>query len=197
MDERAKRIVETAVALAERDGFAAVRLRDVAASANVALGTVYKRFASKEEILIAALEQESDKLLSRVAKAPPPGETARARVDNLFSTFTRGMCRKPNLARALIRSIASGDPNVTERVASFHAMITALTIAAIRGNAAQASAEWGGDVDREEREIAFLLHHVWFSSLVGWAGGLHEVDTIIAHVKTASKRLLPDSSADA
>ena len=40
LDERAQRIVDTAVALAERDGFAAVRLRDVAATANVALGTV-------------------------------------------------------------------------------------------------------------------------------------------------------------
>ena len=57
MDDRAKRIVDTAVMLAERDGYQAVRLRDVAATAQVALGTVYKRFASKEEILIAALEQ--------------------------------------------------------------------------------------------------------------------------------------------
>jgi AcrR family transcriptional regulator len=47
MDDRAKRIVDTAVALAERDGYQAVRLRDVAATAQVALGTVYKRFASK------------------------------------------------------------------------------------------------------------------------------------------------------
>jgi TetR/AcrR family transcriptional regulator, cholesterol catabolism regulator len=191
MDERARRIVETAVALAERDGFAAVRLRDVAATANVALGTVYKRFASKEEILIAALEQESERLISRLGKAPALGESPRERVDNLFSQVTRGLCRKPNLARALIRAIASGDPNITERVASFHAMITALTIAAIRGKAAQASAEWGGDSDKDEREVAFLLHHVWFSALVGWAGGLHDVDTILAHLRTASARLLP------
>src|SRR5690606_18217307 len=96
LDERAKRIVDTAVALAERDGFAAVRLRDVAASANVALGTVYKRFASKEEILIAALEQESERLLMRLGRVAPPGDTARARVDNLFEQVTRGMLRKPN-----------------------------------------------------------------------------------------------------
>jgi AcrR family transcriptional regulator len=195
MDERAKRIVETAVALAERDGFAAVRLRDVAATANVALGTVYKRFASKEEILIAALEQESERLLSRLGKNPMVGETPRDRVDQLFSQVTRGMCRRPNLARALIRAIASGDPNVTERVASFHAMMTALTIAAIRGKSVTATAEWGGDSDRDEREIAFVLHHVWFSALVGWAGGLHDVDTTIGHVRTASARLLPGATA--
>ena len=58
MDERARRIVETAVELAEKDGFQAVRLRDIAAQADVALGTVYRRFKSKEDILLAALGLE-------------------------------------------------------------------------------------------------------------------------------------------
>ena len=49
MDERAQRIVSTAMALAAKDGFAAMKLRDVAAHAQVALGTVYRRFRSKEE----------------------------------------------------------------------------------------------------------------------------------------------------
>ena len=57
MDDRARRIIDTAIELAERDGYAAVRLREVAARAEVALGTVYKRFASKEEILVAAMAQ--------------------------------------------------------------------------------------------------------------------------------------------
>jgi acyl-CoA synthetase (AMP-forming)/AMP-acid ligase II len=73
LDERAQRIVDTAIELAAADGFAAVRLRDVAASAGVALGTLYKRFASKEEILVAALEQESEKLLARLGKRQPEG----------------------------------------------------------------------------------------------------------------------------
>ena len=40
MEERAQRIVDTAIELAERGGFEAVRLRDVAADAGVALGTL-------------------------------------------------------------------------------------------------------------------------------------------------------------
>ncbi len=191
LDERARRIVETAVALAERDGFAAVRLRDVAATAQVALGTVYKRFASKEEILIAALELESERLLGRMGRQGVPGETAHERVNNLFASVTRGMTKKPNLARALVRSIASGDPNVTERVASFHAMMTALTISAIRGQAASSKQRWGGDADAREREVAFILQQVWFAALVGWAGGIHDVDTILSHMQNATALLLP------
>ncbi len=190
LDERAQRIVDTAVALAERDGFAAVRLRDVAATANVALGTVYKRFASKEAILIAALEQSAERMMDGLGRAVTPGDTPAARVVHLFKVVTRGMTRKPNLSRALMRAIASGDPNITERVASFHAMMTALTIAAIRGECAAEMSEWGGDVDEDEREVAQLMQQVWFAALVSWAGGLFEVDVVLFQIESAAKRLM-------
>jgi len=190
MDDRAKRIVDTAVALAERDGYQAVRLRDVAATAQVALGTVYKRFASKEEILIAALEQESEKLVAKIGKKTVPGDDAPERVRFVFSSLTRGLLRRPNLAKALVRSLASGDPNITERVASFHALVTALVMAAIRGEAAEEQAEWGGDVDARERTIASILQNVWFASFVGWAGGLHDAPQVLEDVDKATHLLL-------
>jgi AcrR family transcriptional regulator len=190
MDDRARRIVETAVELAERDGYQAVRLRDVAASAQVALGTVYKRFASKEEILIAALEQESEKLVAKIGKKAVPGDTPQARISFVFGALTKGLLRRPNLAKALVRSLASGDPNITERVASFHALITALVMAAIRGEAASEQTEWGGDVDERERTIASILQNVWFASFVGWAGGLHDVQQVLEDVDKTSRLLL-------
>jgi AcrR family transcriptional regulator len=190
MDDRAKRIVETAVALAERDGYQAVRLRDVAATAQVALGTVYKRFASKEEILIAALEQESEKLVAKIGKKPVPGDDSVERVRFVFNALTKGLLRRPNLAKALVRSLASGDPNITERVASFHALITALVMAAIRGEAAGNVGEWGGDADEQERTIASILQNVWFASFVGWAGGLHDAAQVLADTDKATQLLL-------
>ena len=186
MDDRAKRIVETAVALAERDGYQAVRLRDVAATAQVALGTVYKRFASKEEILIAALEQESEKLVAKIGKKPVPGDDPIDRVRFVFNALTKGLLRRPNLAKALVRSLASGDPNITERVASFHALITALVMAAIRGEAPGDFAEWGGEADEQERTMASILQNVWFASFVGWAGGLHDAEQVRADTDPAS-----------
>lgn len=189
MDDRAKRIVETAVELAERDGFQAVRLRDVAATAQVALGTVYKRFASKEEILIAALEQESEKLVARLGKKAVPGDTPEERVQAVFAAITRGFVRRPNLAKATVRSLASGDPNITERVASFHALITAVVMSAIRGEAVDAQTEWGGDSDQRERQIASILQNVWFASFVGWAGGLHDASRVLEDVDMAAALL--------
>jgi AcrR family transcriptional regulator len=192
MDDRAKRIVDTAVALAERDGYQAVRLRDVAATAQVALGTVYKRFASKEEILIAALEQESEKLVAKLGKKPVPGETPVERVRFVFNALTKGLLRKPNLAKALVRSLASGDPNITERVASFHALITAMVMAAIRGEAPGDHVEWGGAADERERTIASILQNVWFASFVGWAGGLHDVAQVLADTDKATLLLFAE-----
>ena len=189
MDDRAKRIVETAVELAERDGFQAVRLRDVAASAQVALGTVYKRFASKEEILIAALEQESEKLVARLGKKAAPGDTPQERLRFVFAAITRGFVRRPNLAKATVRSLASGDPNITERVASFHALITALVMSAIRGEAVTDQTEWVGDVDQRERQIASVLQNVWVASFVGWAGGLHDASRVIEDVDMTTELL--------
>ena len=195
LDERAQRIVDTAVALAERDGYAAVRLRDVAAEAKVALGTVYKRFSSKEEILVAALEQEAERLQSRLLKKPMEGETPRERVQQYFEAATRGLCRRPNLARALVRAIASADPSIHEKVASFHAMTTAMVIGALRGVAIDdPQAEWGGEIDAKERRIAAVLQHVWFATLVGWAGGLHPIEGVIEMVNMAAAMLAPDEN---
>ncbi len=182
MDDRAKRIVETAVELAERDGFQAVRLRDVAATAQVALGTVYKRFASKEEILIAALEQESEKLVAKLGKKAVPGETAEERLHFVFAAITRGFLRRPNLAKATVRSLASGDPNITERVAGFHALITDLVVSAIRGEAIVEPGERDGEADQRENRVASVLQNVWFASFVGWAGGLHDVSRVLDDV---------------
>jgi AcrR family transcriptional regulator len=189
MDDRAKRIVETAVALAERDGYQAVRLRDVAASAQVALGTVYKRFASKEEILIAALEQQGERLVAKIGKKAVPGDTPRDRLGFVFAAITQAFIRRPNLAKATVRSLASGDPNIAERVAGFHALITTIVVSAIRGDVAMQS-ESIGEAGERDRRVASVLQNVWFASFVGWAGGLHEVAQVLDDVDMATELLL-------
>jgi AcrR family transcriptional regulator len=112
MDVRAQRIVKSAIELAERDGYHAVRLRDVAQQAEVALATVYRRFQSKEDILIAALEHESENLQVRLRRRGMPGADPVARVVEFFRFVTHGLIRRPNLSRALIRALATTDSDV-------------------------------------------------------------------------------------
>lgn len=183
MDPRTQRIIDTAIDLAERDGYGAVRLRDVASQADVALGTVYRRFSSKEDILVAALEQEIERLAVEVGSVPPEGDTALTRLDAFFRLGTQRLLAKPNLARALLRAVASGDEGVAERVASFHSVMTDMIIAALHH----------GDPDSatdDECVAAFVLQQVYFTSLVGWSGGLHDEDSITVQVITAAELML-------
>jgi AcrR family transcriptional regulator len=185
MEERARRIIETAVELAEKGGFEAVRLRDVAAHAGVALGTLYRRFRSKEDLLLAALDQEMLDVHARFERRPSEGETPLERVTSFFQITTRNLCRRPNLARALIRAIATGEPELTQRVAAFHTQMRLLVTAAMRG-----APPGGVELSEREEQIADVLQRVWFASLVGWNNGLHAQTGIVEQTRVAAELLL-------
>jgi len=176
MEERARRIVETAVELAEKGGFEAVRLRDVASHAEVALGTLYRRFRSKEDLLVAALELETEDLERRFSLRPPTGADATQRVSAFFAQATRGLLRRPNLARALLQAAVAGDPELAKRTSAFHGRMHAMVAASIRG---ASGADAGPEVDLEVRALAHNLTRMWFSLLVGWSGGQHGQATVV------------------
>src|ERR1700688_2847076 len=96
MKARRDKILDVAVALAEEGGFDNVRQRDVAANAGVALGTLYKSFRSKEDLLSAALEREAEQLERRMEDHPAKGDTRLERVLSVFQLMTKALCKKPN-----------------------------------------------------------------------------------------------------
>jgi AcrR family transcriptional regulator len=181
--ERRERIVDAAVELAEKGGFEAVRLRDVASVSGVALGTVYRHFRSKEDLLVGALAREMESLAGALRRRPPRGATPLARVDAFFRAAHRGVLSRPDFARAVIRALATGHPEMHEATAAFHDRNTALIAEAIHGGA--------GATGREER-VATVLQNVWFASLVGWTGGLHDEGRVLDHVHAAADQLLGD-----
>ncbi len=181
--ERVSRIVETAVELAEQGGFENVRLREVAAASRVALGTLYRHFRSKEDLLLAALAGEMQALERRMRERPAAGADALERVTQFFRIATRAFCRRPNLARAALRAVASGDHELTEKVTRFHDDLVSLTVDALRGSPAH-------QVDPRERAIADVLQNVWFSALVAWGGGLHGQHAVVEKVRSAGELVL-------
>jgi AcrR family transcriptional regulator len=190
MEERARRIVESAVELAEKGGFEAVRLRDVAAQADVALGTVYRRFRSKEDLLIAALDQQIADHQQHLLQRPPNGATRLDRVTSFFQGATRSLCRRPNLARAMIRAVATGDAELTQKMAAFHNRVNDLVTMSLRGASAPGE---GAPTSSEEQALARSLQMVWFASLVGWSGGVHGQSGIIEQTRAAAELMLRDS----
>src|SRR5579875_1949448 len=65
--ERRTRILETAIQLASEGGYDAVQMRDVAGQAGVALGTLYRYFSSKDQLLAAAWAHWAARLEPRIS----------------------------------------------------------------------------------------------------------------------------------
>ena len=187
MKGRRDKILDVAVNLAEEGGFDNVRQRDVAAHAGVALGTLYKSFRSKEDILSAALEREAVVLERRMATNPPKGETPLERVGAFFQIVTRGLCKKPNYARAVIRAMASGVPEIAANVLSYHGRMNGCIIAALRGTAPEDVSE--NLPTKRESQFALLLQQMWFATLVGWSAGLFDQASALEQVRTAARLL--------
>jgi AcrR family transcriptional regulator len=190
-DERTQRIITAAMELAEEDGFEAVRLRDLAAKADVALGTVYKRFASKEDILAAALAMQVEQLQQQINKDPIEGDDGETRLKAFFAIATAALAQQPRLAGAMLRTVASGDPELSEKVSRYHGQMTEIILQVFRGDTGDA---FPSD---EEQILAHLLQNVWFAALVGWTGGLHAPEVAVEHVHNAVHLLIKGLEASA
>jgi AcrR family transcriptional regulator len=163
MPDRSDKILDVAIALAEKGGYDNVRQRDVAAQAGVALATLYKRFRSKEDILVAALEREAAVLERKMEDNAVRGATPLDRVAAFFRLVTRGFVRKPNYARAVIRAMASGVPEIVNNVTAYQGRMNGLIIAALRGTGRLGYAEaTASPPTKKEQLLALLAQQVWF-----------------------------------
>lgn len=188
---RIRRIVDSAVELAERGGFDAVRLRDVAESADVALGTLYKYFPSKEAILLYAVNEGNEGLERLIAESPPQGETPAARAADFFARATQTFTRRPDFARAVLRAIAATDQATAAQQAGFHLRIGRMIIGALRGETPDFSRPLSEPIGSErEQTIALILNHVWFAALLGWSSGLHPADAVASRMSQAIELMM-------
>ena len=175
--ERRDKIIDVAIDLAEAGGYENVRQRDVADQAGIALGTLYKSFISKEHILSAAIEREADELERRIKAKPPTGESATERLQALFRITTRAMCHKPKYARAVIRAMASGQPEVAAHVHAYQGRMNAIITSVMLGKDKEAEA------DSRVAMLPVLLLQIWFASLVAWSAGIMSQPEVNTHME--------------
>lgn len=186
-----RRIVDAAVTLAEKGGFEAVRLRDVAEQSEVALGTLYKYFRSKEDLLLFAFHEETRRLEASIALQPLHGRIPRTRAVELFRRMTDGLVRRPQLARALVRAMATADAASGITSPDLHQRMMRLLVAAMRAERIDPGArvENATSASRDTAQAKVLLH-VWFSSLVGWSCGIHDAEEIVDNVRSAAELMM-------
>jgi AcrR family transcriptional regulator len=176
---RRGRVIEAAFELASEGGYDAVQMRDVAATASVALGTIYRYFSSKDHLLAACQVEWSKDVQRRIAQRPPAGDTPADRVIDVVRRATRSMERRPSLAAALITAISSPDPAVSEYQQETTTVMGEVLSTAMDG------------VEPELRDtVVRILSHVWFATLLGWVNGWYPVSQVGDDLEDAARLLL-------
>lgn len=152
-------------------------MRDVAGRAGVALGTLYRHFQSKDELLVAALAQQIATLRNRVEQRPAAGDTPAERVADVLRRACRALERRPELTAAMITAMTSaGDTPVKLDV---HDAFSAILANALDGQIVS-------DLDA----IVGVLGHVWFAALMFWVGGMAPAGQMADDLVRATNLLL-------
>ena len=64
-----------------------------------------------------------------------------------------------------------------------------MVMAGIRGEAPSEQLDGNGSGTEREQTVSSILQNVWFASFVGWAGGLHDADQVLADTDKAAHLL--------
>jgi len=174
---RRNRVLDAAMDLAAEGGYDAVQMRDVATRAQVALGTIYRYFSSKDHLLAAC---QVELWRGRMSQRVPDGKTPGDRVVAFLTRAMRGASSEPERMAALITASSSPDPAVRECQIEIMAMIDASLEAAMGDHV---------DPDRRQR-IAITLRQLWFSWLLNWVNGWNDAPTVTTQLESAARLLL-------
>lgn len=131
--ERRERIVEAALALLRSQDHHRIQMKDVAAEAGVALGTVYRYFQSKDHLFAEALAHWAARLRTSIERRPLAGETNAARLTDVLQRSMRAFQSWPQLARVVMSLEASEDPFTREIFARNMARNTQIYVEALQG----------------------------------------------------------------
>ncbi len=156
-----------------------MQMRDVAARAEVALGTLYRHYSSKDQLLLAALGEQAETLRDRLQSRPPRGATAADRVSDALRRACRALEREPRVIAAMMTAMSSPDEANAPMKRDVDDTLRAIIMTAIAGG--------GGDnVD----DIVAVLGAVWFAGLSHWVNGLSSAGQMAADLERAARLLL-------
>lgn len=183
---RRRRVIDATLELAAGGGFDGVQMRDVAAEAGVALGTVYRYFDSKERLLLEANLEQVRALRELLAERPPAGVTAADRVVDVLRRATRTQTRRPEATAAMVRALGTARPEESDAVAQVSEAMTGIITSAMHS----------GDPSERDRAVARVLSQVWLSSLIGWVGGVDGSEVVGDDLERAARMLLTDTQGE-
>jgi AcrR family transcriptional regulator len=179
---RFERMLAVASRLASESGYDGVQMRTVAAEADVALGTLYRYFPSKEHLLVSALLRQISDLSDRLAVSPPRGAEPLERLNDVLRRANRALQRQHQFTVAVMRSLVSGDETVAPVVREVRELMASIILSAL------------GSDQPTDRDLLVtqILQEVWMASLVAWISGVESASSVTRKLENAAELLLSD-----
>lgn len=180
---RRDRVIEAAMELASEGGYDSVQMREVAARAEVALGTLYRYFSSKDQLLVAAMAHWTRQLQGRLAARPAPGDTPADRVVEVLLQASRALERAPELTAAVVTALSSmttDDPEALEFAREVYSVMHDIIESAMAD----------GDIP-ERHAVIRVLGEVWFAVLTARVRGWADPGEMAVDLEAAVRLLVP------
>jgi len=100
------RLLDIVVDILESDGYDAVQLREVARRARTSLSTIYKRYPTRDALILAALEcwMDENRYAALTTQTPDPDESLYEGLMRVFRTIFEPWERHPDMLRAYYRA---------------------------------------------------------------------------------------------
>jgi AcrR family transcriptional regulator len=181
---RRAKIVETVIALIGEVGADAVQMRDVAQRSGVALGTMYRYFSSREQLLAAALEDWQKRLTRRVMAASDPvgGDPLPAILDYL-QRAQRAFHRNPEMTALMLQAMTSKDPEAKTGIDHM-----------ARANAEMFDRLLGGIAPEHVPNVSFGLNAALSSALTAVLTGAVSLNEALSQVEWVARTLVNAST---
>ncbi len=178
-EQRRTRVLETAMRMAGEGGYEAVQMRAVADESGVALGTIYRYFSGKDEMLIAGLAGWLRRTRRRIETGAIPGATPADRLFVLLERSAERTENRPTLMGALVTALGTTSPTAAPYKLQVEQELKAVVVTAL-GPAPGIDTEGVGQV----------LMHVWGSALTRWVGGIAPDGSVAAELLQAARLMV-------
>jgi len=180
---RRDRIVDAGLSLLGERAYDKIQVKDVAEEANVALGTLYHYFSSKEHLFAEVLVRWAATLRTNISRNPLRGVTDAQRLTQVINRSVRAFQRQPSLARLVATLETSADPYATEILARLAQTTNDIYVEAIQ------------DVDRDTAQrIVTVVDAVLAARLRSWVAGRITIANVTDDLADAIALLLDPAS---
>lgn len=147
--------------MAAEGGYEAVQMRAVAERAEVSLGTIYRYFNGKDDMLLAGLVSWIQRVRERLESRPPEQALAADRLVAHLAGAAELAERTPMLMSALFTALNTTDPAAAQYRLAVESEFQQFVVTVL-----------GDDPEIDALGVARVVSHVWFSATSRWVGGL-------------------------